>query len=250
MEKEGKYVYCIMESNEGRNYGPIGIGQRGDIVSTIGYQDLSAVISSSPMTQYVINRENMTAHEKAIEEVMKFQTVLPVRFCTIASSAEEVRTLLRRRYSEFKGLLKDMDNKVEMGLKGLWKDMNQVFDELTETNQEVKGLKKKAETKSRKGDQTLKVDLGRAVKEGLEKKKEEEGNAILRKFRRSAIDIKTNDTFGDSMFLNAAFLIDRLREKEFDFLVEDLVKEYEERSKFKYVGPAPPFNFVNIVVKW
>ena len=250
MEKEGKYVYCIIESNEGRHYGPIGIGQRGDIVSTIGYQDISAVISSSPMTQYVIDRENMTAHEKAIEEVMKFQTVLPVRFCTIAASAEEVRTLLRRRYSEFKGLLKDMDNKVEMGLKALWKDMNQVFDELAENNQEVKGLKQKAETKSRKGDQTLKVDLGKAVKEGLEEKKEREGKAILSKFKRSAIDIQTNDTFGDSMFLNAAFLIDRLREKEFDFLVEDLVKEYEERSKFKYVGPAPPFNFVNIVVKW
>jgi len=120
MPGEGKYVYCIIESNEGRNFGPIGIGERGDIVSTIGYNDISAVISSSPMTKYVINRENMMAHERVIEVVMKDYTVLPVRFCTIASSAEEVRTLLRRRYSEFKGLLRDMDNKVEMGLKAIW----------------------------------------------------------------------------------------------------------------------------------
>ena len=250
MEKEGKYVYCIIESNEGRNFGPIGIGERGDIVSTIGFNEISAVISSSPMTKYVINRENMTAHEKVIEEVMKDYTVLPVRFCTIASSAEEVRTLLRRRYSEFKSLLRDMDNKVEMGLKALWKDMNQVFDELAENNQEIKGLKKRAETKSGKNGQNLKIALGKAVKAGLEAKKEKESQGILKTFKRTAIDIQTNETFGDSMFLNAAFLIDRLREKEFDFLVEDLVKEYEERSKFKYVGPAPPFNFVNIVVKW
>ncbi len=250
MEKEGKYVYCIIGGDEGRNYGPIGIGQRGDIVSTIGYNDLSAVISSSPTTQYVINRDNMTAHEKVIEEVMKDHTVLPVRFCTIAASAEEVRTLLRRRYSEFKGLLRDMDNKVEMGLKALWKDMNRIFAELAEKNQEVKRLKKRAETKSGKGDQNLKIALGKSVKDALGTKKQRESNTILATFKRTAIDVRKNDTFGDNMFLNAAFLIDRLREKDFDYLVEDVARQYEDRVDFKYVGPAPPFNFVNIVVKW
>ena len=250
MAREGKYVYCIVESNEGRNFGPMGIGERGDIVSTIGYNDISAVISSSPMTQYVINRENMMAHEKVIEEVMKDYTVLPVRFCTIAASAEEVRTLLRRRYAEFKGLLRDMDNKVEMGLKGIWKDMNRIFNEIAEDNKEVKKLKKKAEGKMGKTGNTSRVSLGRAVKKVLDEKKADETRKILNIFKRSAVDVRTNDLFGDNMFLNAAFLIDRTREKEFDYLVEDLVEDYKERATFKYVGPAPPFNFVNIVVKW
>jgi len=250
MAREGKYVYCIVESNEGRNFGPIGIGERGDIVSTVGYKDISAVISSSSMTKYVINRENMMAHEKVIEEVMKDYTVLPVRFCTIAASAEEVRTLLRRRYAEFKGLLRDMDNKVEMGLRGIWKDMNLIFGEIAEDSQKVKKLKKKAEGKTGKTGNTSKVSLGKAVKNALDEKKADETRKILNIFKRSAIDVRTNDLFGDSMFLNAAFLIDRTREKEFDFLVEDLVEDYGERAAFKYVGPAPPFNFVNVVVKW
>ena len=250
MAKEGKYVYCIIESNEGRNFGEIGIGERGDIVSTIGFNNLSAVISSSPMTKYVINRENMTAHEKVIEEVMKDYTVLPVRFCTIAASAEEVRTLLRRRHSEFKGLLRDMDNKVEMGLKALWKDMKKIFSEVPEEDKEVRRLKKKAEGKLGEADNNLKITLGKAVKEALEAKKGKEAKNILNVFKRTTIDVRSNDVFGDNMFLNAAFLIDRTREKEFDYLVEDLVKEYDDLVKFKYVGPAPPFNFVNIVVKW
>lgn len=250
MAGEGKYVYCIIKSNEGRNFGPIGIGERGDIVSTIGYNDISAVISSSPMTKYVISRENMMAHEKVIEEVMKDYTVLPVRFCTIAASAEEVRTLLRRRYSELKGLLKDMDNKVEMGLRGIWKDMSRIFNEIAEDNREVKKLKKKAEGKSDKIGNVSKVSLGKAVKKVLDEKKDNETRKILNRFKRSAIDVRTNDLLGDTMFLNAVFLIDRTREKEFDFLVEDLVEEYKDRATFKYVGPAPPFNFVNIVVKW
>ena len=250
MPGEGKYLYCIIESNEGRNFGPMGIGERGDLVSSIGYNDISTVISSSPMTKYVINRENMTAHERVIEEVMKDYTVLPVRFCTIASSAEEVRTLLRRRYSEFKGLLRDMDNKVEMGLKAIWKDMNRIFQEIAEKNQKVLRFKKKAEGKTGKGNNAGKIALGKAVKDALEAKKTDEAGKILNTFKRSTLDIKANDTFGDSMFLNSAFLIDRSREKEIDFLVEDLVKEYGDRVTFKYVGPAPLFNFVNVVVKW
>ncbi len=55
MAKEGKYIYCIINGNEGRNFGPIGIGKRADIVSTIGYKDISAIISSSPITRYVID---------------------------------------------------------------------------------------------------------------------------------------------------------------------------------------------------
>ena len=249
MGKEGQYLYCIIEGKEGRNFGPIGIGGRGDRVSTVGFSDLSAVISSTPMTQYVINRENMTAHEKVIETVMKEHTVLPVRFCTIAASPDEVRTLLRRRYSEFKGLLKDMENKIEMGLKAVWKDMNRIFEEISAENREVKRLKKQVDGKSG-SDNTLKIALGKSVKSALEAKKAQEAQKILAKFKRTSLDTRKNDLFGDSMLLNAAFLIDQMREKEFDFLVEDLGKEYEDRINFRYVGPAPPFNFVNIVVKW
>jgi hypothetical protein len=32
--------------------------------------------------------------------------------------------------------------------------------------------------------------------------------------------------------------------------VEDLVEKYKDRANIKYIGPTPPFNFVNIVVKW
>src|SRR4030042_270299 len=115
--KEGKYIYCIIETKIERNFGPIGIGGRGDEVSAISYRDLGMVISNSPMTKYVISRENLLALERVVDEVMKEFTVLPVRFCTIASSADEMRNLLDSRYREFKNLLRDMDHKIELGTK-------------------------------------------------------------------------------------------------------------------------------------
>ena len=249
MTKEGKYVYCIIEGNEGRNFGPIGIGKRGDIVSTIGFNDISAVISSSPVTQYVIDPENLMAHEKVIETVMKDYTVLPIRFCTIANGAEEVRTFLRRRYGEFKGMLRDLDNKVEMGLKARWTDMKRIFDEIAQEDPGVKEEKKKAEDRAADPAGEKKIALGKAVKAALEKKKETQGEKIVNAFKRLVLDTRKNDLVGDNMFLNAVFLIDRTREKQFDFLVEDLADSYKDKADFKVVGPAPPFNFVNIEMK-
>ncbi len=249
MTKEGKYVYCIIDGNDGRNFGPIGIGKRGDIVSTIGFNDISAVISSSPVTRYVIDPENLMAHEKVIETVMKDHTVLPLRFCTIANSAEEIRTFLRRRYGEFKGMLRDMDNKVEMGLKARWTDMKAVFDQIAREDPDVKEGKLKAADVGEDSESEERIALGKAVKAALDRRKEREGEKVLSKFKRVALDVRKNDAAGDDMFLNAVFLIDRTREKQFDFLMEDLADTHKDTVNFKVVGPAPPFNFVNIEMK-
>ncbi|GFP25936.1 hypothetical protein HKBW3S25_01420, partial [Candidatus Hakubella thermalkaliphila] len=48
----------------------------------------------------------------------------------------------------------------------------------------------------------------------------------------------------------AAFLVDRSREKEFDNQIDELSTKYDDRIKFKYVGPVPPCNFVEVKVTW
>ena len=248
MARDGKYIYCILDGNDGRHFGPIGIGQRGDLVTTIGYNDISAAISNSPLDQFVINRENLTAHELVIEEVMKCHTVLPVRFCTIADNAEEVRGFLRKRYSEFRGLLKDLDNKVEMGLKARWTDMKAVFSAIAQDDALVREMKARPRNPDT-DEEVYKLGLGKAVQEALRRKKQDEAARIVRGLARAVLDCRQNETVGDDMFLNAAFLIDRTREKQFDFLLESMAEPYADRADFTCIGPAPPFNFINIKMK-
>jgi len=247
--QEGQYIYCIVETGEARNFGPIGIGGRGDPVTTIAYKDLGAVVSSIPMTKYVVSKKTMLAHEKVIEAVMKDHTLLPVRFYTVAPNAEEIRSLLRRRYLEFKKLLRELDNKVELGLKALWRDMNAIFQELLEEKGEIKGLGAKMTGSSAKeADQDKGAD-GEMLKLALEHKKAKEREALLQPLRQLSSDSCLNMTYGDDMLMNATFLVDRSREKEFDGEVEELAARYNGRIEFKYVGPAPPYSFVNIVVE-
>jgi len=249
MEKEGKYIYCIIGTKQERNFGPIGIGGRGDEVLTIGYDDLSMVVSNHPMSKFVVNRENMLAHEKVIEEVMKeFDSVLPVRFGTIASNADEIRNLLDRRYREFKNLLRDMDHKVELGVKGIWKNMDIIFKEVVEENKEIKKAKERIEKDRGKENIKAKIEIGRMVEKALRKKKEKEAERFADILRRAYIDHRLNKTIGDEMFMNAAFLVDKGREKEFDNIMDYLSEEYRDRIKFMYAGPLPVFNFVNITI--
>ncbi|WP_024336582.1 GvpL/GvpF family gas vesicle protein [Desulfotignum balticum] len=244
MSHIGKYIYCIIEEKYNRNFGTIGIGNRKDLVTTLCYNDITAVISDTPMSKYVINKANLTAHEMVIEHVMKDYTVLPVRFCTIASNLEEIRSLLRRRHPEFKGLFRDMDNKIEMGLKVVWKNMDAIFGEISASNKIIKKLK--SNTKGL--DRDMKIEVGKQVQKALAKKKQDEKQLITRKLKRISVDVKENDIIGDAMLLNLACLIDRTHEKEFDNTINDLAAEFENRFVFKYVGPIPPFNFVNIKV--
>ena len=249
MDKSGHYIYCIIGTRQERNFGPIGIGGRGDEVLTIGYEDLSMVVSNHPMTRFVVNRENILAHQKVIEEVMKeFDSVLPVRFGTVAASADEVRNLLDRRCREFTTALRAMDHKVELGVKGRWLDMGAVFKEITDENKELKSLKEKLQNDTGKKNIQAKMEAGRMVEKALAKKKEQEAEDIVDALRRTAFDCKLNKTIGDEMFMNAAFLVDKGREKEFDNIMDDLSEEYQGRVKFVYTGPLPVFNFVNIVI--
>ena len=254
MEKEGKYIYCIIETKQERNFGPIGIGGRGDEVLTIGYDELSMVVSSHPITKFVVNRENMIAHERVIEEVIKeFDSVLPVRFGTVASDADEIRNLLDRRYREFKNALRDMDHKVELGVKGIWRNMNVIFKEIVKENKEIKKLKEKIQnsgTRLGRVEKNIqaKIEVGKMVEQALQKKKEKEAQNIVNLLRRTSVEHRLNRTIGDEMFINAAFLVDKGREKEFDNIMDDLSRKYKDRIKFMYAGPLPVFNFVNIVI--
>lgn len=47
-KKEGQYIYGIIASDHRQEFGPIGIGERGDIVYTLPYQNLAAIVSRSP----------------------------------------------------------------------------------------------------------------------------------------------------------------------------------------------------------
>ena len=245
--EEGVYIYCIAESKEPRLFGATGIGGRGDEVYTVSFRDIGAVVSSSPVKKYPVSRENLISHERVIEEVMKTHTVLPVRFATIAEDKEKVGLILEREYRKFVDLLNNMQDKKELGLKIMFKE-DLVYKGILEKNNDIKALKEKIAPLPPEKSYHQRMEIGRMVEAALQKEKEFHKEDALSRLSPISEQVKTNNTYGDLMIINAAFLVAREREEEFDMEVQGLAERYGDKVRFKYVGTLPPFNFVNLVI--
>lgn len=244
---DGKYVYCIIRQERPREFGAHGIGgnQR---VYTVHYRDLAAVISDTPLVLYDPTREHVLAHEFVNETVMREFTVIPMSFGTVFRSEEDVTELLRSTYQALSDVLVKMQDKIELGLKVLW-EREKVIANLEQENDEIRRLKDEISRNSASSTYFARMQLGRLVEAALESVQMRYIMDIRESLKDVAVATRSNKVIGDRMILNAAFLVDRAAEKGFDEKVKEVSRKYEDVLTFRYTGPWPPYNFVNIKLK-
>jgi hypothetical protein len=245
-ESRGKYVYCIIRSRNSRRFGAIGIGIEPADVETIPYQDIAAVVSDTPVDVLDATRENVLAHERVNETVMHEHTVIPMSFGTVFKTRDDIMELLRGAYEAFKDVLTKMEDKLEFGLKVLW-DRDLVIRQLEDEDEDVRRLK--SEISSQKGSTYFaRMQYGRLVDAALEARSERYVREIFEELRAVSVASRANKPIGDKMIMNAAFLVLRDKEAAFDAKVKEIGQKHDELT-FKYTGPWPPYNFVNIRLK-
>jgi hypothetical protein len=242
----GKYVYCIVRATTSLSFGPIGIGGEPADVYTVNWRDLAAVISDSPPGVQDPTRENVLAHQRVNETVMMEHTVLPMSFGTVFKTREDIIEFLRSAHEAFADVLNKMENKLEFGLKVLW-DRDAVLLELEQDDEDIRRLK--SEIASQKGSTYFaRMQYGRLVDAALQARSERYVAEIFDGLRDVAVAARSNKPIGDRMIMNAAFLVSRPEEPAFDARVKALGARYDKLT-FKYTGPWPPYNFVNIRLK-
>ena len=248
---EGKYLYCVIKEAEPRKFNIL--GQEGKEVYTINEGNLAICVSDTSKEEFSFIREHLTCHQKVIEDVMKEgYDVLPIRFGTVAKSEEDIKEkVLKGSRKEILETFPIVEGRVELGLRALWKDMPAIFQEIVKENPEIQRAKEEAQ----KNPFQMKVaGVGELIQKALDAKREREAQKILSPLKKLAVDFKerellrSREVMKDSMILSSAFLVSKDNEKEFDERVQAFVKDYEQRIKFIYMGPIPPFNFVSLVL--
>jgi hypothetical protein len=244
--RSGKYVYCIVQTNEPRRFGPIGIGSEPAEVHTVNYKDIAAVVSDTPLEVYDPTRENVLAHERVNEVVMRDFTVIPMSFSTVFKTSEDIVELLRSAYEAFRDVLVKMQDKLEFGLKVLW-EPETIIREIEKDDENLRLLRQ--EISNQTGSTYFaRMQYGRLVDSLLQERSEKLVAEIIDNLSTVSVASRTNKPIGDKMILNAAFLVARDREPDFDSKVKEIDARYENLI-FKYTGPWPPYNFVNIRLK-
>jgi Gas vesicle synthesis protein GvpL/GvpF len=242
----GKYVYCIITSEKPLKFGAIGIGTETPDVYTIHYRSLAAVVSDAPLEVLDSTRDNVLAHERVNETVMHDHTVIPMSFGTVFKTHDDIVELLRSAFDAFGDVLNKMQNKLEFGLKVLW-DPDQAVRDVESEDEDIARLKK--EISAQKGPTYFaRMQYGRLVDAALQARSERFVANILNELRDVSVASRINKPIGDKMIMNAAFLISRDQETAFDRKIKGIAGRLDQLT-FKYTGPWPPYNFVNIRLK-
>ena len=243
---EGKYVYCIIRSERSLGFGPLGLGTNPAEVHTVHFRDIAAVVSNTAMVPQDPTRDNVLAHQRVNETVMRQHTVIPMSFGTVFKTDDDIMELLRSAYDAFQDVLQKMQDKFEFGLKVLW-DREQIIREIEEEDEDIRRLK--GEISSQTGSTYFaRMQYGRLIDGALQARSERYVAEIFEALRDVSVASRSNKPIGDRVIMNAAFLVARTREQEFDARVKDIGQQYDKLT-FKYTGPWPPYNFVNIRLK-
>jgi len=144
--------------------------------------------------------------------------------------------------------LDKMQDKIEFGLKVLW-DREKVISNLERENDEIRRLKDEISRHSSSSTYFARMQLGRLIETALTDQADAYIREVYSQLRDTAVASRANKPIGDRMIMNAAFLIERDREAEFDLKVKEIASKYEGKLSFKYTGPWPPYNFVHIRLK-
>ncbi|MBU4351258.1 GvpL/GvpF family gas vesicle protein [Candidatus Parcubacteria bacterium] len=249
MAKNGKYLYCVIKEKDPKKFGIL--GQGGNEVYAINEGDLAIAVSDSPKEEYSFIKDHLTCHQKVIEEVMgQGYDVLPVRFGTVAKSREHIKEkILKSKRKELLETFPIVEGRIELGLRAFWKDMPSIFQEIVAEDKEIQIAKKQVQGNP---VQLNIARVGEMVEKALEVKRENEAQKILDPLKKLAVDfkprelLKSREIMKDSMICSSAFLVAKEKEKEFDQRIRALIKEHDKRIKFIYIGPIPPFNFVEL----
>jgi hypothetical protein len=250
----GTYIYCIARAQPFEQgdlpFTTPGIGGPDKPVRLLTYDDLAAVVSDATRDDYTVTRENLLAHQRVIMQAMSRSDVLPVAFGTVAESDQQVQEqLLRVAADDLHRALEEVQGCIELELKVLWNE-EQLFAEIMAENDDIRALQDSLADQPPEATQYERIQLGQRVAAAIERKSEAEADSLLDALEPLAVQARVNDNLGDMMLLNAAFLVDRSQEQAFDATVQALGAAQAGRQIFQYVGPLPPYNFVDIELRW
>ena len=250
MSTQRGYLYGVIPANGPKNYGPIGIGggevcavSQGKIAMIAGPID-GLDLSHLPPEKTL---QYLAEHQRVLERVMIDSSVIPLKFGTVAEDDRQIIGILQSGQDELTRVLQRYSGKVELDLAVFWADLQAVLGEIA--HQEVV-ISMKAQIAA-SGEATIqqRVRLGQLVKGLLDQQREKIAAELVVALQTQWSNMVVNSTNDDSMVLNAAVLIDKTEEAQFDQTIEDLSRRYDNRLHFRCVGPLPPYSFATVEVK-
>lgn len=252
--QSGLYVYGIIKTSKPQDFGEIGINNdTASHVLAIGFKDIAAVVSYSPLMVYdSLSKEkvikDLATHERVIERVMDRFTILPVKFGTMVEIEDQLIEFLEKGYALLSNELGKAEGKIELDVVASWK-VPEILTTLSRQNDQLRETQQKIAAKESQVSVEDKIMLGQLIEHVLKNEKKRCQQLILQDLKQVADDICLHNLIEDDIIFNAAFLLEKENQSAFDALVHSLDRKLENTIYFRVVGPLPPYSFSTILFK-
>lgn len=236
------YSYCIIDSKE-RIADDHARGLNGTPVYNIPYRDMGIVVSNVNLHIKDLTKSHILEHEDVVERLMENFTVLPLRSGTLFNREEEILPVMEKFYGDFRSNLDRLINKVEFGIKIIWPGDNirgEILEDYASSSHFL------AATKDSPGKRFI---MGKFEKYKIERALKEKAEiciAFVDNFlNRFAFEIKLEKLISTNLLLNAFYLVDKERQRDFKEAFE-LLRIAPDNFKYLFSGPWPPYNFIRM----
>lgn len=203
------------------------------------------VVCSEAEEGQQVRRADLLAHAHALEALAEHATVIPVQFGMVMPDEETVRgELTEQRHDELVGLIDAFEGLVQLSVVVDLVEEEALREVLTRRRDLAEARRVSAEAAA---DQAEQVRLGEAVASELDLLRQDVGANIVERLAPFARAVAPNETQGALQAVNVALLVERDRQAELDEAVTRLREDCEGIAQVRYVGPQPPYAFLDAV---
>ncbi|MBV8219698.1 MAG: GvpL/GvpF family gas vesicle protein [Solirubrobacterales bacterium] len=237
------YIYGIVEANRKP---PAVRGIADARLKLVGGDVAAALVSDLPAGEVRLGREEMLTHARVLEKALARGTVLPMRFGVVMSDADEIRErLLDEHAADLRVQLDEFDGKIEVRIRAVYEEESLLRD-VVRADPEIAAVRRSLSGQSEDATYYARIQLGERVAAGVERQRERDADEIIGSLAAVALAVDEGKTGHERVAVNASFLVERARLKEFNDILDAIAEAYAGRVRFKYTGPLPPHSFVQL----
>jgi len=155
-----------------------------------------------------------------------------LRFGFTARDEGHIQEVLGKVYLQLRTLLNRLNGKVELAVQAIW-DLPTLLREIKDHRGDGAGLGKA-------------LEVGRMLFEAAEACRKAFVEGIHAQLSPVAERFADGACQAEAMILNRSYLVEKTKEPLFDEAMNVLGEAYEGDLTFRYIGPLPPYSFVNI----
>ncbi|MEV5753292.1 GvpL/GvpF family gas vesicle protein [Actinoallomurus sp. NPDC052308] len=238
----GCYVYGILPGDV--ELTPDARGLRDGDVDLVRHGDIAALVSEIDLGGPIGRPEDLTAHERLLDDAAVEVPVLPLRFGAVLASREAVeQELLAANHDQFLAALDEIEGRVEYVVKGRYEE-RAVLREIIAENPDAASLLERIRDRPEELTRDARIRLGQFIEQAISAKRDVDTQWAAQALAEySQANVLRRPTHPEDA-VQVAFLVETDRRSEFEKAVAKIAEEWQGRVGLRLLGPMAPYDFV------